>query len=85
MRARFHNADVQGEGEGDTTLRASKLGVVELREKKQRIGLDEYSQMVVWFLILGQYFTQLREDKGQIFAKSTIFTFTLADLKQYKL
>ena len=32
--ARFHNADVQGEGEGDMTPRASKLGVVELSEKK---------------------------------------------------
>ena len=53
--------------------RVSKLSVVELSGKTQRIAIGEHSRLVVRFFILGQYLTQLGEVKGQIFAKSTIF------------
>ena len=54
--------------------RVSKLSVVELSGKTQRIAIGEHSRLVVrFFFILGQYLTQLGEVKGQIFAKSTIF------------
>ena len=35
--------------------------------------LAEYSQLVVLFLVLGQYLTQLWQVKGQIFGNSMIF------------
>ena len=52
MHGRFHNANVQGGGD-DMTPRVSKLRVVELSGKKQRIALQKYSRfVVVRFLIL---------------------------------
>ena len=59
MHADFHNTYVQGGGVDATPPRVSKLRVVELSGKNQRIALDEYSRLVVRFLILGQYLTQL--------------------------
>ena len=50
-----------------------KLSVVELSGKNQRIALDEYSRLVVRFLILGQKLTPFWGVKGQIFAKSAFF------------
>ena len=44
-----------------------------LAEKDQQIALAEYSRLVVLFLILGQYLTQLWQVKGQIFGNSMIF------------
>ena len=40
-------------------LGVSKRSVVELRGKDQQIALAEKSRLVVLFLVLGQYFTQL--------------------------
>ena len=54
-------------------LGVSKRGVVELRGKDQQIALAEYSRLVVLFLVLDQYLTQLWQVKGQIFANSMIF------------
>ena len=54
-------------------LGVSKRSVVELRGKDQQIALAEYSRLVVLFLVLGQYLTQLWQVKGQIFANSMIF------------
>ena len=54
-------------------LDVSKRSVVELRGKEQQIALAEYSRLVVLFLVLGQYLTQLWQVKCQIFANSTIF------------
>ena len=51
----------------------SKRSVVELRGKDQQIALAEYSRLVVLFLVLGQYLTQLWQVKGQIFGNSVIF------------
>ena len=57
-----------GVGEvGATPLGVSKRSVVELRGKDQQIALAEYSRLVVLFLVLGQYLTQLWQVKGQIF------------------
>ena len=44
--------------------RVSKLRLVELSRKKQRIALDEYSGLVVRFLVLGQYMTQFWGSKS---------------------
>ena len=51
VHARFHNADMQGGGGSvDTTLPCfSKLRVVELSGKEQRIALDGYSRLMVDF------------------------------------
>ena len=54
-------------------LGVSKRSIVELSEKDQQIALAEYSRLVVLFLVLGQYLTQLWQVKGQIFGKSMIF------------
>ena len=51
----------------------SKRSVLELRGKDQHIALAEYSRLVVWFLVLGQYLTHLWQVKGQIFGNSMIF------------
>ena len=51
----------------------SKRSVVELRGNNQQIALAEYLRLVVLFLVLGQYLTQLWQVKGQIFANSMIF------------
>ena len=59
MHAGFHNADVQGGGGDDTTPARLKLSVVELSEKNQRNFIDGYARLVVCFVILGQYLTQL--------------------------
>ena len=40
-------------------LGVSKRSVLELRGKDQQIALAEYSRLVVLFLVLGQYLTQL--------------------------
>ena len=53
----------------------SKRSVVELRGKDRQIVLAEYSRLVVLFLVLGQYVTQLWQVKGQIFRNSMIFQF----------
>ena len=60
-------------GGGATPLGVSKRSVVELRGKDQQIALAEYSRVVVLFLVLGQYLTQLWQVKGQIFGNSAIF------------
>ena len=62
-------------GGGATPLGVSKLSVVELSGKDQQIALAEYSRLVVLFLVLGQYLTQLWQVKGQIFGNSMIFQF----------
>ena len=63
-----------GGGVGATPpLGVSKRSVVELRGTAQQIALAEYSRLVVLFLVLGQYLTQLWQVKGQIFANSMIF------------
>ena len=54
-------------------LGVSKRSFVELRGKDQQIALAEYSRLVVLFLVLGIYLTQLWQVKGQIFANSMIF------------
>ena len=54
-------------------LGVSKRSVVELSGKYQQIALAEYSRLVVLFLVLGQYLTQLWQVKGQIFGNSMIF------------
>ena len=41
----------------------SKRSVVELSGKDQQIALAEYSRLVVLFLVLGQYLTQLWQVK----------------------
>ena len=51
----------------------SKLTVVELSGKDQRIALDKHSRLVVRFLVLGQYLAKFLGVNGQIFAKSAIF------------
>ena len=49
-----------GGGGVDATLhRVSKLNAVKFSRKNRRIALDEYSRLVVRFLVLGQYLTQL--------------------------
>ena len=50
----------------------SKQSIVELSGNDQQIALDEYFRLVVLFLVLGQYLTQLWQVKGQIFGKSMI-------------
>ena len=60
-------------GVGATPLGVSKRSVVELSGKDQQIALAEYSRLVVLFLVLGQYLTQLWQVKGQIFGNSMIF------------
>ena len=62
-----------GGGWCDPPLGVSKRSVVELRGKDQQIALAEYSRLVVLFLVLGQYLTQLWQVKGQIFENSMIF------------
>ena len=57
-------------------LGVSKRSVVELSGKDQQIDLAEYSRLVVLFLVLGQYLTQLWQVKGQIFGNSMIFKLT---------
>ena len=54
-------------------LLTPKRSVVELSGKDQQIALAEYSRLVVLFLAIGQYLTQLWQVKGQIFGNSTIF------------
>ena len=58
---------------GATPLGVSKGSVVELSGKDQQIALAEYSRLVVLFLVIGQYLTQLWQVKGQIFVNSMIF------------
>ena len=62
-----------GGGWCDPPLGVSKRSVVELSGKDQQIALAEYSRLVVLFLVLGQYLTQLWQVKGQIFGNSMIF------------
>ena len=52
-----HFAILDGMGGGGRPLCVSKLSVVSVAEKKNRIALDEYSRMAVPFLILGKYLT----------------------------
>ena len=63
----------QGVGGGATPLGVSKQSVVELHGKNQQIALSEFSLLVVLFLVLGQYLTQLWQVKGQIFGNVIIF------------
>ena len=49
---------------GCDPLGVSKRSVVELSGKDQQIALAEYSRLVVLFLVLGQYLTQLWQVKG---------------------
>ena len=57
----------------DPPLGVSNRSVVELSGKDQQIALAEYLRMVVLFLVLGQYLTQLWQVKGQIFGNSMDF------------
>ena len=66
-------AGVRGGGGVRPLLGVSKRSVVKLRGKDQQIALAEYSRLVVLFLILGLYLTQLWQVKGQIFANSYLF------------
>ena len=52
-------ASVGGEGWCDPPLGVSKRSVVDLSGKDQQIALAEYSRLVVLFLVLGHYLTQL--------------------------
>ena len=54
-------------------LGVSKRSFVELSGKDQQIALAEYSRLVVLFLVLGQYLTQLWQVKGQIFGNYMVF------------
>ena len=58
---------------GAIPLGVSKRSAVELSGKDQQIALAEYSRLVVLFLVLGQYLTQLWQVKGQIFENFMIF------------
>ena len=58
MHAVFHNADVQGGGRIGPPPHVSKVRVVELSGKKQRIALDKCSRLVVRLLVLGKYLTE---------------------------
>ena len=60
-------------GGGATPLVVSKRSVVELRGKNRQIALAEYSRLVVLFLALDQYLTQLWKVEGQIFGNSMTF------------
>ena len=62
-----------GGGGCDPPLGVSKRSVVELNGKDQQTALAEYSRLVVLFLVLGQYLTQLWQVKGQIFGNYIIF------------
>ena len=69
-----HLRSDRGLGVGAThPLGVSKRSVVELSRKDQQIALAEYSRLVVLFLVLGQYLTQLWQVKCQIFGNSMIF------------
>ena len=59
----------------DPPLGVSKRSVIELSGKDQQIALAEYSRLVVLFLVLGQYLTQLWQVKGQNFGNSMVFQF----------
>ena len=60
VHADFHNGDVQGGGGGRCDLPTLlKLRVVELSGKHSRIALDEYSRLLVRFLVIDQYLIQL--------------------------
>ena len=75
-----HLRRFRGGGVGGTPpLGVSKRSVVELRGKDQQIALAEYSRLVVLFLVLGQYLTQLWQVKGQIFTNSMIFSTSRVD------
>ena len=53
-----------------------KLRIVELCwKRKQRVTLDDYSQVVARFSVLREYFAQLREVEGQILAQSVIIQY----------
>ena len=56
-----------------TPLGVSKLRVVALRDKNQRIALHEYSRLVTGDLLLGQYLTQICQVKGQFSGKIGLF------------
>ena len=58
---------------GAIPLDVSKGSVVELSGKDQQIALAEHSRLVVLFLVLRQYLTQLWQVKGQIFGNSMMF------------
>ena len=62
-----------GGGGGATPLGVSKRSVAELSGKYQQLYLAEYSRLVVLFLVLGQYLTELWKMKGQIFGNFMIF------------
>ena len=62
-----------GGGGGATPLGVSKRSVVDLSGKDQQIALAEYSRLVVLFLVIGQYLTELWQVKRQIFVNSIIF------------
>ena len=72
-RIRYFATFVRTGGGVVDPLGVSKTSVVELRGKDQQIALAEYSRLVVLFLVLGQYLTQLWQVKGQIFGNSIIF------------
>ena len=54
-------------------LGVSKRSVVELCGKVQRIALAEYSRLVVLFLAVGHYLTQLWQVRSQFFGNYNIF------------
>ena len=83
VNPRPHNYGVsppspEPEGVGATPLGVSKRSVVEFRGKDQQIALAEYSQLVVLFLVPGQYLTQL-------FFNNLVRMFAWADLRDQSL
>ena len=62
----------------------SKRSVVELSGKDQQIALAEYSRLVVLFLVLGQYLTQLWQVKCRFFGNSMIFNFASPYQQNYQ-
>ena len=68
-----HLRSDKGGGGVRPPLGVSKRSVVELSGKHQQIALTEYSRLVVLFLVLGQYLTQLWQVKSQIFGNYMMF------------
>ena len=60
-------------GASDLPLRVSKVNVVKLSGKNQRVALDECSRLVARFSTLDKHLTQLWEVKGQVFPRSALF------------
>ena len=58
---------------GGATPSVSKLSIIELSGKNQRIALEEYSRLVVSFLILGQNLVPFRGESKVKFSRNRQF------------